>query len=473
MLATLGLAAPFVLAFFSGGYFAEARDWAGAVAWILVGLSLLVGSSRLPRHPGALLTLGGLALYAAWTGLSMLWAPSVDSAYGYLQIAVLYLGALVLAARLLGGPRAGLAEPVLAAGCAVVVGYGLAERLLPGLLHFSRSISAQGRLDQPLTYWNAMGELAAIGFILAARVAADPRRSSLLRGLAAALAPGLALGVYLSFSRGALFATAAGLLSLVILARTRGQLRIALTVLAGAVVVSAVAAPMSGVTSLGGGMGSREAQGAAMLLVLAAVSGLCAWIALRGGGHGADLERELPLPRRAGRLTFALVCGMLAVAIIAGAKEGSGHPLSGGASRLETLKSNRYAYWSVALHAFAERPLQGVGAGGWAAEWLRRRHVNEFAKDAHSLPLQTMAELGLVGLGLLAMFLAGAAVAARRGLALDRAGAAGLIAGLVTWLAHQPLDWDWEMPALTLVAMALAGGILAVGAPAGGASGAQ
>jgi hypothetical protein len=34
------------------------------------------------------------------------------------------------------------------------------------------------------------------------------------------------------------------------------------------------------------------------------------------------------------------------------------------------------------------------------------------------------------------------------------------VAGLVVWLAHSPLDWDWQLPALTLVAVALAGTVL-------------
>ena len=54
-----------------------------------------------------------------------------------------------------GAPRAGRTR---AGGRgAVVIGYGMSERLLPGLLHFAGSFSAEGRLEQPLTYWNAMG----------------------------------------------------------------------------------------------------------------------------------------------------------------------------------------------------------------------------------------------------------------------------------------------------------------------------
>jgi len=41
--------------------------------------------------------------------------------------------------------------------------------------------------------------------------------------------------------------------------------------------------------------------------------------------------------------------------------------------------------------------------------------------------------------------------------------AAGPIAGFVVYAVHAPLDWDWEMPAVTLVAIVLAGALLAMG----------
>jgi hypothetical protein len=72
-----------------------------------------------------------------------------------------------------------------------------------------------------------------------------------------------------------------------------------------------------------------------------------------------------------------------------------------------------------------------------------------------------MAELGLVGVAGLLAFLGGIAVAARRALRATPL-AAGPIAGLVAYIAHAPLDWDWEMPAVTLVAIVLAGMLLAL-----------
>ena len=67
----------------------------------------------------------------------------------------------------------------------------------PGVLHFARSVSAEGRLEQPLTYWNAMGELAALGFVLATRVAGAVDRPAAVRLAATAAAAPLAMGLYL------------------------------------------------------------------------------------------------------------------------------------------------------------------------------------------------------------------------------------------------------------------------------------
>ena len=159
---------------------------------------------------------------------------------------------------------------------------------------------------------------------------------------------------------------------------------------------------------------------------------------------------------------MVVVGAMFAVSVAAGANEQARAPLSGGASRYATLQSNRYAYWRVALHAFGDAPLRGVGAGGWAVYWLRLRPFDEGAQDAHSLYLQTAAELGLVGLVLLAAFLGGVGWAARDAMRVAPGLAAGPIAGFVTWAAHVSLDWDWQMPAVTLMAMVLAGTLLSL-----------
>ena len=112
---------------------------------------------------------------------------------------------------------------------------------------------------------------------------------------------------------------------------------------------------------------------------------------------------------------------------------------------------------------FASHPLRGEGSGSFGVEWLQRRKIPEAAQDAHSLYIETAGELGLVGLAALALFLGGAAVAARRAFGRNPGLTAGWIAGASVWLVHAGLDWDWEMPALSLIAIALAGALIAQG----------
>jgi O-Antigen ligase len=456
------LAGPTALAFFSGGYFAEARAWAGLAAWVLVAAALVVSRRPLPRDRAGRLALGGLGLLALWTLLSTAWAPIAGSAWGAGQLAILYAGALTAAAGWLRcGPLQRAVEPALAAGTLVVISYGIAGRLLPGLLHYAHSVSAQGRLEQPLTYWNAIGELAALGFVLCVRLAGDLSRPRGVRIAAGGACAPLGLGLYLTVSRGALFACAAGLVALVVLAPTRVQLRgIALGLAAGAL-ASAASAPFGGVTSLTGSLATRERQGVivcALLALITVAAGVGAAALARRGRGGT-----LALPRRAPLIALAVVCAGFALAVGLGSKETSAQPLAAGAARYETLQSNRYAYWRVALRAFAAEPIVGVGAGGWAVYWLRYRTVNEGAQDAHSLELQTLGELGLVGLALLLAFLGGVALAARRAIRAAPALAAGPIAAAVTYIAHSPLDWDWQMPAVTLIAIVLGGLLIALG----------
>ena len=100
--------------------------------------------------------------------------------------------------------------------------------------------------------------------------------------------------------------------------------------------------------------------------------------------------------------------------------------------------------------------MRGIGAGGFGVIWLEFRDVSERVQVAHSLYVETLAELGLVGFVFLLMFLGGVATAAYRARWL-----AGPVTALVVWAVHNALDWDWEMPALTLIAIVLAGLVVA------------
>ena len=177
---------------------------------------------------------------------------------------------------------------------------------------------------------------------------------------------------------------------------------------------------------------------------------------------------ELKLPRHSAQIACALVVALMAVEVVVAATENSTAQLGGGASRLTALSSYRGAYWRVALDTFKTEPIHGVGAGGWSVYWLQRQGKNGFAQDAHSLPLQTMSELGLVGLAFLITLVVGAGMAARKALRIDRPAAVAPTAVLVAWCAHSLIDWDWQMPAVTLIAFGMAGllGALCRGAAA-------
>jgi hypothetical protein len=466
------LGGPTVLAFFSGGFFTEPRLIAAIVAWALVLALAIAGERSLPRAlPGAL-ALGGLALLTAWTALSIAWAPLAGAAVESVQRLVLYTGALAVAGTALAATRlARAAEPALAAGATVVIGYGLAGRLLPDIVELARSERAGGRLEQPITYWNAEGMLAAVGLVLCARLAGDPSRPRAVRALAAAAAAPLGAGVYLSYSRGAIAAALAGLLVLVAAAPSTAQLRAAALVLAGGTAAAAIAAAFPYVAALEGDDAARD--GALALAGLAVVAASAAAFARR-----AVAAPDVP-PRWARRLpAFAAVAVAAALAGLLAAGLGerpSEAELGAGAAagRLTTASSNRYEYWRVGMNAFAREPLTGLGAGGFRVEWLRERRIREAVRSAHSLPVETAAELGLPGLLGLAALVAGVALAARRALGRHRAAAAGACAALTTWFLHVCIDWDWQLPAVTLPAIALAGLLLGLSerraGPAGGA----
>lgn len=464
------LAGPTVLAFFSGGFFAEPRLIAAIVAWALVLAMAVAGEPLLPRTlPGAL-ALGGLALMTVWSALSIAWSPLAGPAVESVQRLVLYTGALAVASAALREPRlARAAEPALAAGATLVIGYGLAGRLLPDVVELARSERADGRLEQPITYWNAEGALAAVGFVLCARLAGDRSRPPAVRALAGAAAAPLGAGVYLSYSRGAIAAALAGLLVLAAAAPSTTQLRAAALVLATGAAAAATAAAFPYVAALEGDDPARD--GALALAGLSVLAGAAAAIAPRLGGHDAPPHWARRLPAVAAIAVAAALAGLLAAGL--GERPTDAELAAGaGAGRLTTASSNRYEYWRVGLDAFAREPVTGVGAGGFRVEWLRERRIREAVRDAHSLPVELAAELGLPGLTGLGLLVAGVALAAGRALRRHRAAAAGACAALTTWFLHACIDWDWQLPAVTLPALTLAGLLVSVSERQAGPAGA-
>jgi hypothetical protein len=456
------LAGPTVLAFFSGGYFIQPRLWAGLAMWAVVLLAVAVSPRPLPRSRAGRAALLGLAALAAWSAVSVAWAPLAGPAIESVQRLVLYLGALLAAAAFARtGPLARAAEPALAAGVLIVMGYALAGRLLPGLLHLAHSAKAGGRLEQPITYWNSEGALAAVGLVLVARLRAAGDRPAWLRVAAAAGAVPLGAAVYLSYSRGAIAAAVVGLIVLVAALPTRGQLRAAVQAAAGAVLAALICAALGPVADRTGTLAAQERDGAIVLVALIVLAAVAALVARRTGR--ASAEERLSFAHRLPAVAVGVVVVAAAGLVVGGLGEKGSASNKAGAARLASVSSNRYEYWRVGARAFAAHPLDGLGAAGFRTYWTRHRSIDEGVLEVHSIELEMAAELGLVGLAAFALFVGGIGVSARRALRRAPPLAAGPIAAATTWLLHATIDWDWQMPAVTLPALILAGLLIAQG----------
>ena len=127
------------------------------------------------------------------------------------------------------------------------------------------------------------------------------------------------------------------------------------------------------------------------------------------------------------------------------------------AFRANDLLGPRVDYWTVALSQWQENSALGSGAGTFALYWLREESPS-VVLDAHSLYVETLAELGPIGLVLLAVALSVPIVAAVR--VRDDPLAVGAAAAYAAFLVHAGLDWDWEMPAVTLAGLLCGVGVL-------------
>ena len=174
------------------------------VVWLLVGAVVPPPAAAQPRGPRRR---GRPGPSGALDPHSYRWAPPGERAHADTQRLALYLGGWWPAYRCCanGWPAGWNLGWHWAPWRSRATDWA---RLLPGLVELPQP-AAVGRLEQPLTYWNAKGCLAAIAFVLCTRLAADPRPRAVRAGAGAA-SPVVAAGVYLSLSRGALLALAVG-----------------------------------------------------------------------------------------------------------------------------------------------------------------------------------------------------------------------------------------------------------------------
>ena len=128
------------------------------------------------------------------------------------------------------------------------------------------------------------------------------------------------------------------------------------------------------------------------------------------------------------------------------------HLLSGGGS-------GRWQFWSAAVDEFESRPVVGRGAGSFEAWWAQHGTISYFIRDAHSLYVETLGELGLVGLALLAAVFR-QRPRRSRGAAVERERRSSAAAVLSPRRLPRPsprfavgaaIDWAWELTVVGVV----------------------
>jgi tetratricopeptide (TPR) repeat protein len=134
-------------------------------------------------------------------------------------------------------------------------------------------------------------------------------------------------------------------------------------------------------------------------------------------------------------------------------------------SRLGSLDPNlRLCWWEEALDVYAHHGVLGAGAGTFEIARKRFRPDERNVLQPHSVPLQQLADGGIVGIGLfVALVLAAAAVcvcALRRLSGPERAAAAALVAAPAAYGVHALVDYNWDFLAVTAPTM-VALGVLA------------
>ncbi len=436
------------------------------VTWLFLGRAALHGGRLAAAFAGGLIGLG------AWTWLSLIWTDNtVQTALeGFRMVA--YAGvaaALVLVVRRESAPM--LLRGVFVA-ISLLSAYGLATRLFPDRLGAYDPIS-EYRLSEPIGYWNGLGIFVAIGLLLGLGAVAR-ERSTALRAVAAAAFVVLVPTLYFTFSRGAWIALAVGIVAAVALDPRRLQLVLALIVVGIPGLLAAwIGSQSDALTRQDSPLSAAADQGREVAVAVVVL----ALVAAAGAVGLAAAERRV-VPSRAVRVGFAAVLAVVVLGTVTGVVLRFGGPVQLVEKAYDAFKatpapppedlgerlfsfsgSYRIELWTEAWHQYQDHPLLGDGAGTYEQYWNLERPVPHKVRDAHNLYLETLGELGPVGLAFLLLALAAplaAAVAARR-----HPLAAGAFGAYLAYLVHAGVDWDWELPALTLSAFACAAALLA------------
>lgn len=446
-----------------GGYFPTSWGWASAIGLLGIGIWLaLSATTDAGRRDVAFLAL--LALLVAWIGVSIAWSTvPAQSVLEFQRAFVLLTGTTVVLALARRSDATRLAGGLLAA-ISSLSAYAVATRLFPDRLGSFDPVAVY-RLSDPIGYWNGLGIFAVLGLLLVLGVAPSST-GRWGRALAAASTPVLALTLYFTFSRGSWIALGLGFATVMGVSPTRLRTlawSVLLAVPAAATIV--VASQMHALTRLNSTLPDAVSEGRRLALAVLLMMAASAMAAL--GLH--SIEPRVRAPRTL-RITLGVVGALVVMAGAAVLVDRFGDPTamaerawrafdSSSVTTIDDLNQRLFSFsgsgrahvWRGAVDLYAEHRTLGSGAGTFERAWKARDDTAFKVRDAHGLYVETLAELGPIGVALLLGALLVpivAGVAARRTAVVP-----GALGAYAAFLVHAGVDWDWELAGVTLSAL--------------------
>ena len=463
--------------FLSGGYiFSRAAPVVFVLAaLVLAGVWLVRGPARPSRT--YLVGLAAFAAFVAWTGLSILWSTGPDLSWVAFDFAAFYLLVAVVCGALPGGrAQLRLATYGFALVVLAIAVYAFLGKITPDVVTDAHVFA---RLSGSIGYWNVLAAIIAMAVPVALEAVSRASLPAWARGMASSGLAILFFTFFFAFSRAGFVALGVALVVYFLLSTRRLSGLVALAI--PGVLVAAVLLHVRHLGTLftattNGALRTAQGHALARWVVAALVVSFAAQVLV------AVAQRRRPLPARAVRAVGSAVLVVLVAApLIFGIYYFPRHGGLGGwikvhydaaltssgpvnnAGRLTTLgSSGRVLWYREAVKGFRDHELTGSGAGTFRFTNYLYRTQLWVVKHSHSQWLNVMSELGLTGLVLFVVAIGGLVVAAFGRLLKDRTDPersllAACQAAIAVFVAHMSLDWDWDMPVITVAFLLLVG----------------